>query len=224
MRPSDSGARRLAYLLMRVASRLMPEGRAGWATAMRSELESLEGDGLAVRWAAGCVAVAIRTRVSEMMIGKFRISKWVFAVEMACCFVPLTLFWLLILFDGSINPALLEQYFDAPDGLIVLGYTLSMATLGACGPIGLFIALRHIAPGRSIRNRVPGFALIAAVTLLGVVYVGTTLVLGGPGRLMPWLGGVLLFAVLPVAGAAQLGYLGWKTRGSGEQLAALEDA
>lgn len=196
---------------MRVASQLMPERRTDWATAMRSELASLDGDYLAVRWAAGCLAVAIRTRVSEMMIGKLRISKWVLALEMACCFVPLTLFWLLILFDGSVNPEVLKQYFVAPDGIIVLVYLLSMAVLGVFGPIGLFIAFRHIALGRSVRNRQPGVMLIAGPMLLGVVYVGSTLVLGGPGRLIPWLGGVLLFAILPVVGAAHLRFLGWKT-------------
>lgn len=146
-----------------------------------------------------------------MLIGNVRISKWLLVLEMACCFVPLTLFWLLILSDGSVNPEVLKQYFAAPDGIIVLVYTLSMAILGASGPIGLFVALRHIVLGRSIRSRPLGVTLIAGAALLGVVYVGTTLVLGGPGRLIPWLGGVLLFAILPVVGATHLRYLGWKT-------------
>ena len=142
-----------------------------------------------------------------MMTGELRISKWVLVLELACCFVPLTLFWLIILFDGSVDPGILQQYFEAPDGIVVLVYTLSMALLGAVGPIGLLIAFRRVALGRSGRNDPLGVAMIAGATLLGVVYVGTTLVLGGPGRWVPWLGGVLLFAILPVVGAAHLRYL-----------------
>jgi hypothetical protein len=203
---------------MRAASGLMPENRTDWARAMRSELGSLESDYLAVRWAAGCLAVAIRSRVSEMMIGKLRISKWVLAAEMACCFVPLTLFWLLILLDGSVSPAILRQYFTAPDGIIVLVYTLSVAVLGISGPVGLAIALRYIALGHLVRSRVPGVMLIAGAALLGIVYVGTTLVLGGPGRWVSWLGGVLLFAVLPIVGATHLRYLGARAARSAAEL------
>ena len=210
MRSTDSHTRRLARILMRVATQLMPEGRTEWAVAMHSELRSLEGDYTAVRWAAGCLTTAIRTRVSEMIVGNTRISKWVLAAEMAFCFVPLTLFWLLILLDGSVNPELLKQYIDAPEGLIVLAYTLSVAILGVCGPIGLFVAFRHIVLGHGVRNRSLGVTLIAGLILLGFVYVGSTLLIGGPGRLMPWLGGVLLFVILPVVGAAHLRYLGWK--------------
>jgi hypothetical protein len=146
-----------------------------------------------------------------MIIGNLRISKWVLALEMACCFVPLTLFWMLIVFDGSVYPEVIKQYFVAPDGIIVLVYILSMAILGVCGPIGLFVAFRYIALERSVRDRQLDVALAAGSTLLGVVYVGSTLVLGGPGRLVPWLGGVLLFVILPVVGTAHLRYLGGRT-------------
>ncbi len=157
-----------------------------------------------------------------MAIGDLRISKWVLSLEMACCFVPLTLFWLIVLFDSSggtsLKPEILRQYFEAPNGLIVLAYILSMAVLGVSGPIGLFVAFRQIALGRSLLDRPIGIALMVGPALLGVAYVGTTLALGGPGRLIPWLGGVLLFAILPIIGTAHLRYLGW--RNSARALAA----
>jgi hypothetical protein len=202
---SHSIVRQLARLLMRVVSWLMPEEKTEWAAAMRAEMLSLEGDYVAAAWAFGCLAVAIRTRINTMIVGDLRISKWVLVLEIACCFLPLTLFWLLLLSDGF-DPAVITQYLVAPDDIIVLVYLLSMAVLGSCGPIGLFVAFQHIAMGRSVRHYPLG-VLIVGLTLLGIVYAGSTLVLGGPGQ---WLLGVLLFVILPVVGAAHLRYLAWK--------------
>jgi hypothetical protein len=98
---------------------------------------------------------------------------------------------------------------EAPDGFIVLGYLLSMVVLGVCGPIGLFFAFRRFAHKRTVRNRRLGIALITALMLLGVVYAGTPLVLGGPGQLLSWLGGILLFVILPIVGATYL-HSSWK--------------
>jgi hypothetical protein len=194
---------------MRLASWLMPEVRMEWAAAMRSEFQNIEGGYQAAGWALGCLAASIETRVSTMASGNFQISNWVLSIAMACCFAPLTLFWLFLLFDGSINPAVLRQYLEAPDGFIVLGYLLSMVVLGVCGPIGLFFAFRHFARKRTVRNRRLGIALLTALMLLGVVYAGTPLVLGGPGQLLSWLGGILLFIILPIVGATYF-HSSWK--------------
>ena len=200
-----SFVRQLAHLLMRLVSWLMPEERTEWAAAMRSEMLSLEGDYLAAAWAFGCLAVAIRTRANTMVVGNLRISKWVLVLEMACCFLPPTLFWLLLLSD----PAVIKQYFVAPDGqyfvaldgIIVLVYLLSMAVLGLCGLIGLFVAFRHIAVGRGVRHYPLGVLLVGLTLLL---YAGSTLVLGGTGS---WL---FCLPILPVVGAAHLRYLAKK--------------
>ena len=181
---------------------LMPEEQAEWAAAMRSEMLNLEGDYAAAAWAFGCLAVAIRTRINTMNVGDLRISKWVLVLEVACCFLPLTLFWLLLLLD-RFDPAIVTDFVVAPDDTFVLVYLLSMAVLGACGLIGLFVAFQYIALGRSVRHYPLG-VLIVGITLLGIVHTGSKLVLGGPGI---WLLGVLLYVILPVVGVAHLRYL-----------------
>jgi hypothetical protein len=183
----------------------MPEEQTEWAAAMRAEMLSLEGDYVAAAWAFGCLAVAIRTRINTMTVGDLRVSKWVLVLEIACCFLPLTLFWLLLLLDGF-DPAVVTQFVVAPDDSIVLVYLLSIAVLGACGLIGLFVAFQYIAMGRSVRHYPLG-VLIVGLTLLGIVNRGSNLVLGGPGI---WFLGVLLYVILPVVGAAHLRYLAWK--------------
>jgi hypothetical protein len=203
---ANSIARQLARFLMRVVSWLMPKERTEWAAAMRAEMLSLEGDYAAAAWAFGCLAAAIRTRANTMIVGDLRISKWVLVLEMACCFLPLTLFWLLLLSYGFDPDVFITPYLVAPNDIIVLVYLLSMAVLGLCGLVGLFFAFQHIAMGRSVRQYPLG-VLIVGLTLLGIVNGGSNLVLGGPGL---WLLGVLLYVILPVVGAAHLRYLAKK--------------
>jgi hypothetical protein len=206
MSNSDSFLWQLARLLMRVVAWLMPEDQTEWAAAMRAEMESLESDYLAAAWAYGCLAVAIRTRANMMVVGDLRVSKWVFVLEMACCFLPLTLFWLLLLSYGFDPDVFITPYLVAPDDIFVLLYLLSMAVLGIFGLVGSLVALQHIAQWRSVRHYPLG-ALIVGLTLLGIVNRGSHLVLGGPGW---WHLGVLLYVILPVVGAAHLRYLASK--------------
>lgn len=55
MNAYGSSCRRLAHRLMRHAANVLPESRSVWAEAMVKELEYIEGDFTALRWAAGCV-------------------------------------------------------------------------------------------------------------------------------------------------------------------------
>lgn len=204
---------RFAEALMRLAWWLLPSKRSDWAMAMRSELRSIADDNLAIPWALGCLMAAIRERVTAMILGNLRVSKWVLTLEMALCFVPLTFVWLDVLFGASgvtnLNAEIVQRYFlGSAAGVTALVIMFGVAVLGALGPIGLLFAFRQIALGRGIRHRVASFALIYGTVLLGAVYVGGNVILGGPAQLVSWLGGVLLFIVLPVMGFMHLRYLG----------------
>jgi hypothetical protein len=57
--------RRLAASLARHAARILPGARSPWADAMRRELDYIEDDPAAVRWALGCVLASYRTRLTQ---------------------------------------------------------------------------------------------------------------------------------------------------------------
>jgi hypothetical protein len=151
-----------------------------------------------------------------MVVGGLRVSRWVLALEMALCFVPLTFGWFDVLFGMSgvawLNVEVIQRYFiGAPGGITILATLYSAAILGALGPLGLLVALRLIALGRGIRSRLLGRVLVAGPILLGVIYIGGNVIVGGPQVLATWVGGALLLFVLPMAGAAHLVYLGRAT-------------
>ena len=206
-------SRKLARFLIRCTRWLLPTAQAEWAVAMESELDSLENDFRVIGWAFGCLAVGTKERVRAMVIGDLRISNWVLGLEMALCFVPLTLGWLGVLFGVSgvvrLNMEVIQQYFiGSPSGITVLVTMFSGAILGVLGPIGLLVAFRLIALGRGIRSRLLGSVLVVGPILLGVVYVGGHLIIGGSKVLMAWAGGMLLFFILPVVSAAHMLNLG----------------
>jgi hypothetical protein len=57
--------RRLAFRLVTLAGRVLPPGRSVWAEAMKSELEHIDGDLEALKWAAGCVLTGYVERSNE---------------------------------------------------------------------------------------------------------------------------------------------------------------
>ncbi len=61
-----SATRRFAFFLMRLAGWLMPDARAEWAEAMRSELHYVEQDRDAARWAFGYLLASVKERIKSM--------------------------------------------------------------------------------------------------------------------------------------------------------------
>lgn len=64
-----SPLRRLASALTRHAARILPASRSDWAQAMRTELDHIESDLEALRWAIGCVLAGYveRSRVMRLL-------------------------------------------------------------------------------------------------------------------------------------------------------------
>jgi len=56
--------RRLAAMLARHAARVLPGG-GSWADAMRRELDYIDDDPAALRWAFGCVLASYRARLTH---------------------------------------------------------------------------------------------------------------------------------------------------------------
>jgi pimeloyl-ACP methyl ester carboxylesterase len=59
--------RRLAAKLARHASRALPDAQSPWADAMRRELDYIDGDPGAMRWAIGCILASYRLRLTHWL-------------------------------------------------------------------------------------------------------------------------------------------------------------
>src|SRR5690606_15909852 len=87
------GVRRIALVLVACAARILPPEQVAWGDAMQAELHQVDRDRDALAWGFGCIVAASRQRILAMNIGNLKVSRRVFALEMALCFVPLTFFW-----------------------------------------------------------------------------------------------------------------------------------
>ena len=220
MSESVSLTRWLARALMRCAGRLLPTMRLDWAKVMTAEFDRLDNDRDALAWAAGCVAAALKERVSAMLNGKVRISRWVLIPEMLLCFVPLTLAWLDTIGGTSgvirLNGDIVQKYFiNVHGGTLVLATMIAGTVLGALGPLGLIAAFRLIVLGRQPRNQWIRRALVLGPLLYGVLTLVARLVVGGEAGLrfdslgsFDFWSGILLLSVLPTLGAAHMLGLG----------------
>lgn len=212
MNRSETRSRRLAFALIELAIRLLPGTRIEWAKAMLSELYYLENDRKAVLWAVGCLVASIKERVSAMVTGNLKISRWILVPEMLLCFVPLTIGWLDSVGGASgiirLNMEIIQKYFfGVPGGTAALAMMVSGAILGVLGPVGLIAAMRLIALGRPI-SRWLGTTLIVGPVLLGGTIVVARFIMDSELAVSREM---VLICVLPALGAAHMLHLGPRT-------------
>ncbi len=67
-RESKAPQRRVADILGRHTRGLAPASRHGWAEAMNNELAHVPGDWAALRWAGGCLLVALGERILSLAL------------------------------------------------------------------------------------------------------------------------------------------------------------
>ncbi len=77
--------RRIAAALLRHAARVMPQGAMHWGAAMENELQAIEDDHAAVRWAIGCVQAGYWERSNAML------QSWYVRAGLACLIAALGL-------------------------------------------------------------------------------------------------------------------------------------
>ena len=80
---SETPRRRAAQALMCHAARIMPRG--DWGKAMQNELQAIDDDHVALRWAFGCVIAGYGERMSVML------QTWYARSALACLIVLLAL-------------------------------------------------------------------------------------------------------------------------------------
>lgn len=206
-------ARRAAAALVHAtAAWLEPTRRSQWGRAMRAELDHIDGDYEALRWACGCALAAITLRRADMDMGTLRVSRFVLALEMALCFGPLTFGWFDIMFGMSgvawLDVATVERYYlGTTQDVAALTMILVYAVTGLAGPLGLIVAARHVALGRALRHGWLIALLIAGPIAIGAVYLAASFVMGSEWSIERF-GFYVLFVAVPLAGALHLRYLG----------------
>jgi hypothetical protein len=66
--------RRIARTVAGHASRVLPGARSGWAEAMRRELDYIEDDRAALRWAIGCVMAGYAERLAALPRSRWQVT------------------------------------------------------------------------------------------------------------------------------------------------------
>jgi pimeloyl-ACP methyl ester carboxylesterase len=66
--------RRIALKIVGHASWVLPGARSGWADAMQRELDYIEDDHAALRWAIGCVMASYSARLAALQQPRWRVS------------------------------------------------------------------------------------------------------------------------------------------------------
>ena len=191
-------SQRMARRLTKHASCLLQKRRTDWAQAMRSELEYVPQGFAAFRWSIGCLLASYLERAKIVEFGSLkttRISRIVLTLEMLLCFLLPTAALL-----GLLLAIVLAEYPS------FWGTRMSalLLTTSFVGPLGLFLAFKSIVLEQRQMSRSIALAFCA---LAGWTFVGNTffvLSVASPGY---ELRGIILLALLPVAGAAHLIYM-----------------
>lgn len=194
-------ARRFSLALAALAARLLPPERAAWAAAMIAEVRHCDGERAALAWASGCVAAALKERMTSMVKGNLRVTAWVAVPEMLVCFAPLT-----IAFSDAVRTLSGMLHSPLSGGPTALAVPLVAAALAAVGPVGLVGAFRLLFIAKPIRARWLRAAVVAAPILIGVILLAQATGTRAPAASLSfdfWCGLVLL-SVLPALGAAHL--------------------
>jgi hypothetical protein len=170
---------------------------------MRNEIEHLPHDRDALFWAVGCIVASYLERSRTMVVGTFRISRLVLAVETLVCFFPLT--WLF----GALAS---RGVYGFAGPLPMDAWFFTMLSVAAIGPIGLVIAFKSAVLGRPRLSRAAEAVLCVSAAWTFLAYGGQMLersawLSAHPDRVFDALGLFVMFAALPVLGAAHLVYV-----------------
>ena len=189
MTSGQANARKLAVLLVKHAAWVSPPDREEWSQAMISELDHVPRGAAALWWALGCTFASYLERMRIMTRSLTNLPRWLLALEMAVCLVPLT--WLFV--------AVLAMTVQ---GVMPLEYGMLSGSATLLGPLGLAVALRIVffAGGSVGRTTATMLALLAAWTVLA--YAGQVFHNGTP--FSGWWREFVLIALLPSWAVAHL--------------------
>ena len=190
---------RVARALMKHAAMVAPGERAEWVQGMANELDYLSSDLYAVQWAVGCIFVTYSERMRAMVRSLEPLSRWMLALEMLICFLPLTLVFLTVVQTGAHGGYTLQDWLLYCSGSVL-------------GPVGLVAAFRSLffAPGGMSRAMIAGLCLLTAWTLAAYILQILTF---GQSQLSDWWREFVIIAVLPTLAVLHLVSINFHRRG-----------
>ncbi len=200
MKPLQIVSRRVTRGLMKHAAMVSPGKRGEWVQAMTNELDYLSPDTGAIRWALGCIFVCYSERIHAMIRSLESFPRWMLALEMLICFLPLTLVFITVVLAGAHGAYTLQAWLLYCSGAVL-------------GPLGLVAAFRSIflAPGGMSRATIAGLCLVVAWTL--AAYTSQILTFG-QSHLSDWWREFVIIAVLPTLAVLHLVSINFHRRGS----------
>ena len=185
--PQSSFLRALAVRISAHAARVLPRGRRAWAQAMTREIMHIPTDVAAFKWSCGCLFASYAERTRAVTYAVPHVSRWVLALEMLCCFTPLTLLFVAVI-----------AYSTKFQTLEVFLY-LSAAALG---PFGVIVAFKNIALNRPALSK--SATLLLAILAIWTPVANILHTLAQRGTLMGWWRETLMIPFLPALAAIHL--------------------
>jgi hypothetical protein len=191
---------RVARRLVKHAALASPKERTDWAQAMINELDYLPPDLSAVSWALGCIYAAYSERTRTMIRSFESLPRWVLALEMLVCFLPLTLLFASVILTG------LHGGFTLPVCLLYCSGAL-------LGPLGLLAALRSIFSKSGAMSRV-AIAGLCLLTAWNLAAYSAQILTFGQSHWSDWWREIVIIAVLPALAVIHLVFINTHRRGS----------
>lgn len=116
--------RRIALRLVRHAVFMLPRRSAAWATAMQHEMEYIQPDREALRWAIGCVSTGYLQRFASLDVIQTSVLRWALVVFIASWTFTafLAAFLLRLKMTGSTELDSLPTWSLASDGVAGMFY------------------------------------------------------------------------------------------------------
>ena len=200
MTDRTSFAWRVALGLTAHAARILPPERSEWSQAMIHEVDNLASASAAVRWAVGCVFAGYVERMRTMVRSLISLPRWILALEMLLCFLPLTLLFSAVVLTGA-------------QGRFTLQTCLLYCSGSVLGPLGLAAAFRSVFFKRGWMNRITiaALCLLAAWTLTAY---SAQILSFGQTHLPDWWREFVLIAVLPAFAVLHLVLINSHGRGA----------
>jgi len=185
--PHESRLQSVARVLITHALRVAPAARRPWIEAIAGELAHLHGSRTVLVWALGAVFVGYRERFAGMARFTTVIPRWLLALEMTLCLVPLT--WLFV--------AIVDRIVQ---GSMPLRMGLLYGSAALLGPVGVLLALRALLGPRRALSRVMLGAAIALLAWTVLAESGLVLHMAFSN----WWREYTLIALLPALGVTHL--------------------
>jgi flagellar motor component MotA len=138
-----SGARFIAQILSDHAAGQLSLGRRAWAEPMRQEVDSIENDWAALRWAVGCVAASYSERITAMSTA---------SLSPLFSMVALVFFLFGGYFLASGNFEVILEALPHTLITVVLGALATTWILTTVGGRGVFRAIKQALRGRCFQR------------------------------------------------------------------------